>query len=97
MTMPSFDITVDEDGGRPQAYAGRELLRHMAENDIHTPAIVVTQFEKFGEGTDSLTLEQLDEQLKKEHDQYRGTVYYNAASDDWKEALIKMIADTKEN
>src|SRR5690242_9765977 len=67
MTMPSFDITLDEDGGRPQAYAGRELLRHMSENDIRTFAIVVTQFEKFGEGSDALTIEQLDASLRGDH------------------------------
>ena len=91
MTMPSFDITIDEDGGRPQAYGGRELLRHMAENEVSVPAIVVTQFEKFGEGVDSLTLEQLDSLLRREHEQYHGTVYYNAASDDWKDQLVNII------
>src|SRR5437762_9859016 len=48
MTMPTFDITLDEDGGRPQAYGGRELLRHMAQRGIKTPVVLLTQFDRFG-------------------------------------------------
>jgi CheY-like chemotaxis protein len=93
MTMPTFDIGFDEDGGRPQAYAGREILRQMDRREITTPVIVVTQFDKFGAGADELRLEELDEQLHKEHPaSYQGAVYYNAAYADWKQELAKIVS-----
>lgn len=92
MTMPTFDITVDEPGGRPQPYAGREILRQMDRRRIKTPVIVVTQFDKFGEGDDALDLEELDEQLREAHPStYCGVVYYDVAVEGWKEALTKLV------
>src|SRR2546428_368773 len=41
MTMPAFDITLRDDGGRPQAFAGRELLRHMHRRKNLTPVVVL--------------------------------------------------------
>lgn len=93
MTMPTFDVSVEEDGGRPQAYAGREILRQMDRRDITTPVIVVTQFDKFGEGIDEMGLEELDEQLYKDHpDSYKGVVYYNVAYAEWKQSLISTLS-----
>lgn len=92
MTMPTYDIGIDEDGGRPQSYAGREILRQLERRGIHLPVIVVTQFDRFGDGAEALTLEQLDSQLKKEHPHnYKGSVYYKPGLEAWKNALRDMI------
>lgn len=92
MTMPTFDITVGEDGGRPQAYAGRELLNHMKRRGIETPTLVLTQFDRFGEGTDLLTLQELDAQLRKDHPaRYVGAIYYNVTDEAWKAELEDAI------
>jgi len=92
MTMPTFDITAEEDGGRPQAYAGRELLRHMKRRSIETPAIVLTQFDRFGEGPDSLTLGELNEELRVAHPGYYfGAVYYSVTYEGWKKELADLI------
>lgn len=88
MTMPTFDIGENEDGGRPQPYAGREILRQMERRDIKIPVIVVTQFDRFGEGNDSLTIDELDKELSQEHQKlYLGAVYYNVTLGGWKEKL----------
>lgn len=92
MTMPTFDISTEDEGGRPQIYAGREVLRQMDRRRVMTPVIVVTQFDKFGEGEEALDLSELDEQLKEAHPHtYRGVVYYDAAVEGWKRALEKLI------
>lgn len=96
MSMPTYDIGEEEHGGTPQAFAGRDLLRHMSQRDILTPVIVVTQFETFGQGTDLVTLEQLDAELRAEHESYLGTIYYDAASEEWKEQLISAVAGVPE-
>ena len=92
MTMPTFDVTETEEGGRPQAYGGRELLRKMARKGIETPAVVVTQFDSFGSGADRLTLEQLDQQLRERFPGiYAGSVYYSAIEDRWREDLSRLL------
>jgi len=92
MTMPTFDIDINEEGGRPQAYAGRELLRQMRRRNIETPVLIVTQFDKFGDSTSSITLKELDLKLKKEHqDNYLGAIYYNVTFSDWKKELKRHL------
>ncbi len=92
MTMPTFDIGENEDGGRPQAYAGREILRQMERREISIPVVVVTQFDRFGEGNDILGIEELDEQLFKEYrGVYRGAIYYDITLGGWKEKLTDKI------
>lgn len=98
MTMPTYDIEQDEDGGRPQHYAGREIMRQMDRRSIRVPVIIVTQFDVFGEGTEALTRDQLDQQLLIEHpNTYKGTVYYNVAMDEWKIELSKKVASLMES
>lgn len=97
MTLPTFDVSVDEDGGRPQAYAGRELLRQMDRRKIETPVVVLTGYESFGRDADALTLGQLDTQLREQHPQtYLGAVFYDATVSGWREALASIIAGLRE-
>jgi DNA-binding NarL/FixJ family response regulator len=92
MTMPTFDISEGEDGGRPQPYAGREMLRQMKRRGLHIPTLVLTQFDRFGEGGDALTLAELDEDLKQSHpENYRGAIYYAATDEEWKQKLQSML------
>jgi CheY-like chemotaxis protein len=93
MTMRTYDVTPEEEGGRPQAYAGRSILRQMARRDIDSPVILITQFDRFGEASDLLTLEELDKQLQLEFPGvYRGAVYYNPAVAGWREALLRRLS-----
>lgn len=92
MSMPTYDVTLHEEGGRPQAYAGRELLRQMTRRRISTPVIVVTQYDRFGEGSEARTFEQLDAELAVAHPStYMGMVYYNSALEGWKEELEEKL------
>lgn len=94
MTMPTYDVSENEDGGRPQHYAGREILRQMDRRQVNIPVIVITQFDVFGDGPEALTRMQLDHELKIDHSRnYRGTVYYNAASNSWKGELESRLKD----
>jgi CheY-like chemotaxis protein len=95
MTLPTFDISADEDGGRPRAYGGRELLAQMKRRIIETPVLVVTQFDRFGKEPELLTLEELDKQLKGSFENYIGSVYYSSAFDNWKTILTESITVLK--
>lgn len=97
MSMPTFDITTSEPGGKPLPFAGKEILRQMKRRNIKTPTIVVTQFEKFGDYETTLNLEELKHTLEEEYNGiYKGTVYYNPASSSWRTDLkdkLKIIRD----
>lgn len=91
MTMPNFDRTVTDDGGRPHAFAGREILRQMRRRGVNTPAIIVTHFHRFGPEDDFTTLEQLKVELETRFDNYVGTVQYRSNVDDWRGELISVV------
>jgi CheY-like chemotaxis protein len=93
MTLPTFDISDEEEGGRPRPYGGREILEHMDENEITCPAIVITQYDAFGTPENAITLSDLDMQLRNRFpNSYKGTVYYHAALESWKGEL-RFILD----
>jgi DNA-binding NtrC family response regulator len=93
MTIPTFDISVEEPGGRPQPYGGRDLLEAMDVADVAARAIVVTQFDHFGDQEDAMTLEELDRQLRTDYpNRYLGSVFYDSAREGWKESLAVLIA-----
>lgn len=92
MTMPTYDVTPTEDGGRPQAYAGRDILQQMERRGIATKAVVVTQFDRFGQAEDEITLQVLDAQLEAAFPAtYVGAVYYNVGYAGWREALRTVV------
>lgn len=90
MSMPMYDITVQDTGGRPVPLAGRDILFTMRRKKIQTTVIVVTQYESF-EGT---SLGQLDDDLRDAFpDLYYGSVYYNTTQDLWKTQLRNMLEE----
>lgn len=92
MSMPNFDITQTDDGGRPKAFAGKEILRQMKRRSIKIPVIVITQFEKFGEISNRTSVEELTEQLSTNYSiNFKGIVYYNPAEKKWADDLIKLV------
>jgi CheY-like chemotaxis protein len=92
MTLPAFDIGLNDEGGHPQHYGGRLILQQMQRRSIETPVVVVTQFDVFGTGADKLTRDELDKRLKGDHPSiYLGTIYYNAAVEGWKGQLRKYL------
>lgn len=93
MTMTNFDRTVKEDGGRPHHFAGREILRQLQRENIYLPTIVVTQFGRFGEETEAMTLAELEAELVAKYPDYMGTVHYRANADNWKLQLERMVAN----
>lgn len=91
MTMPTFDISPSEVGGRPRVYAGIDILSQMKKKLISIPVVVVTQFETFGESGNKISLDELDNQLRSEYNNYLSAIYYNASSDNWKNELTQFL------
>lgn len=92
MTMPTFDVSVGDKGGRPRIFAGRDILREMQRKGVSTRVIVVTQFETFGEASERLSLRELTNELKVAFPLlFVGSVYYHPSQSDWKRKLLSLI------
>ena len=94
MTLPTYDVGPDEPGGNTHPLGGREFLGDMKRFSIVAPVIVVTQFETFGSGPETTTLQALDAELRRDYqDIYRGAVYYHASIQSWKDRLRTLIKE----
>jgi len=94
MTMPTFDITPTESGGRSQPFGGEMLIYEMIRREIAIKVIVVTQFDLFGKGDEEITLKELDLRLANQFKNiYLGAVQYSINYTGWKESLLGKIMD----
>ncbi|MBW9051088.1 response regulator [Rhizobium mesosinicum] len=93
MTMTNFDRSVQDDGGRPHPFAGREILRQLLREGVHLPVIVLTQFGRFGEESEAMTLAELEAELRSRFPDYLGIVHYRSNADNWKGQLRTLIGD----
>jgi len=92
MSLPTYDIGAGESGGRPKTFGGRFILRELRRKGIQCKVIVVTQFPRFGEGDESMTLAELDHELRAEFGaMYAGTIYYHPSQSDWRDELWRAI------
>lgn len=88
MSMPAYDISPQESGGRPLPLAGRDILFMLRRRQITIPTIVVTQYEDF----DGMSLSELNNELICEFPaQYKGYVYYSTTQDNWKFDLSMLL------
>lgn len=96
MSMTMYDITPPEQGGRPQSYAGKEILMQMVRRGITSNVIVITQFDIFDPLGDELTLKQLDDALMKQFPGlYLGAIHFSVKYDGWSEKLLKLLKINK--
>ena len=94
MTMPTFDIALEEQGGRPRHFAGRDILRELYRRQLLIPTIVVTGFDVIGEGAEQCTRAELTKELEREFgEMFRGTVFYTSPESAWKAELTKILDD----
>jgi CheY-like chemotaxis protein len=94
MSLPVFDYTSVEDGLSHLAFGGRDVLDFIDRQDTKTPIIVITAFERFGEGPDAPSLEQLHEKLSVEYaGNYVGSVWFSTLEDTWQNQLDELIAE----
>jgi CheY-like chemotaxis protein len=92
MTIPTFDITTNDSGGRAQAFGGELILSEMNRKSINSKVIVITQFDLFGEGEEQIGLRELDQRLINQFDNiYLGAIQYSISYNGWQELLKNKI------
>lgn len=92
MTIPTFDVSPTEHGGRAQPFGGEMLLYEMRRRDIKSKVIVVTQFDIFGKDEEETSLADLDLRLAKTFpNNYLGAVQYSIKYTSWENLLLEKI------
>lgn len=92
MTMPTYDKSSTESGGRFRTYGGKEIIRQLKRKNKELPFVVVSQYSKFSDNTETLSLEDISEQLKAISPKfYIDTVLYDTSSSNWKIMLEDII------
>lgn len=95
MSLPTFDISDYETGGRPQGFGGIEILRNMYLEDNFCPTVVVTGYPSFlkesGEmvGLNELRIELID----KYGDFLKGVLHFNTTTDEWKNEMKRIVSE----
>lgn len=88
ITMSTFDVNIEENGGVPETLAGKKILERMYLRDIPTKVKVVTMFESF----DGKSINQLDKELRQDNpDSYEGYIFFSFKKSDWKKQLTDCI------
>lgn len=96
MTMPTFDITIEENGGRVKVFAGKEIMRKMIKRNKQIPVIIMTQFESFGD--DNIKFNELENELKSSYKKvFKEMIYYHNGMSGWQEKLEKHINNMEIN
>lgn len=97
MSLPTYEITPTEGGGRSRPYGGREILDEIKRKGLRPRVIVVTGLPSFGEGDEKMSLEEMKEILARDFPQiYRSTVYYHASEAAWQGALEAALRKAAE-
>lgn len=92
MTIPTFDITSVEPGGRSQPFGGELILSEMDRKSIDSKVIVITQFDLFGEGDEEIGLSDLNRRLINQFNEiYIGAIQYSISYNSWQEMLKNKI------
>jgi CheY-like chemotaxis protein len=93
MSLPTFEVSPGEPGGRPQGWGGAEVLRYMEYLGLSSSVIVVTQYEAFPTPGGSVDLSHLSDELRSEHPTlFKGVVHYTALNEEWHAALLRIIS-----
>lgn len=97
MSMPTYDKSSSEPGGRFRKFAGKEILAEINRRKIRTKVLLVTAFDTFGEGSTFVTLKELDKKLSALFPNvYLGCVFYNVSENNWSEELLYHVVNAEE-
>jgi len=91
MSMPTFDRTDASHGGRFRAVGGKEIAIRLSKLDRLVPFVVVSGYKDFSVGSQSLSIEQIDDSLRHIGSKYLGCIIFEAADSVWKEQLTEII------
>ena len=96
MSLPTYELALDRQGGSPEGFAGEDILRFIEAESGKTQMIVVTQLSEFSDGSITKSLDELRISLKTDlGERYLGLVYYSGRHGAWRDALKLLLSEVK--
>lgn len=94
MTLPTYDRSTVESGGRVRIFGGREIARKIFRNKIKTKVAFITQFSSFSDKGNSYNSTDLYQEMTKDlGDTLKGMIFYNSSVSTWRDELAKIIGE----
>lgn len=95
MSLPTYDITPQEQGGDKKPLAGKEIMRRMMYKNIFSPVIIITQFDTFGDK--EISIDSLNKDFEETYSSiWRGTINYDEINTSWMEKLERIFTEVME-
>jgi CheY-like chemotaxis protein len=92
MSLPTFDISESEPGGRPQGFGGIEIVRYLDSVDARVPIIVLSAYEAFSRDGKNIQLKTLGSEMMRDYPELIiGIVYFNPIQGIWGKELSDAI------
>lgn len=91
MSMPTFDRTDTERGGRFRVFGAKEIVSRLKRQSKLSPFVILTGYSQFSDEKDNLNLSQIHDLFTIYAQDYLGTIYFDSASSVWKQELTKVI------
>lgn len=84
MSLPTYDIEIRERGGTPRPFGGIEVFEYLERIGRPTPVLVVTSYPVLSDGKQSLSVNDLDVQLRRNFPiNFVGIIYFDSAYANW--------------
>lgn len=94
MSLPTYDITKTDGGGRIRMDGGRDILKRLRRKKRMIPFVILTQYTTFSETTGTKTLDEIEEIIEEQFPTfYKGLIFYDTSSTTWKEKLAETIKE----
>jgi len=93
MSMPTFDRTENDMGGRFRVFGGKEIAMKLEKFGMLPPFVVVTGYSEFKDESGKLDLVQIGDLLKGIGSQFLGVIPFESSNSEWKESLVKVFED----
>lgn len=95
MSLPTYDISASESGGRSQRFGGEEIIDYMTFLEKVVPVIIITQYKGFANDDtrgEILSISSLADKIAAKYPEiYKGIVYYDGSANKWRRELKEMI------
>jgi len=92
ISLPTFDKTPVESGGRFRTFGGRELARRAIKMTGASFIIFITQYKSFSDRGNSYSFDDLVQQLEIDcGPSFGGAIFFDGSLSSWKDKLTSAI------
>lgn len=92
MSLPTREGLSSNSINNFEHLGGHKIMSEMKRKKLLLPTILITMFSEFGVGKSFMDINELDEILCREFEEfYKGHVYYSSQEENWKENLKTLL------